>query len=377
MSIDSISSRGRSEIQSAEKKKLNTNHEKEINKIKSHHQAEKDQILLENKLKLIAEKERQAETLARLGKEIDRTENNLIQKKDFLIDKNLKEISTHQLTQAEKLKINDEHFNNKLEHQKSRHKDGIHKMNLAFVDEQNSKLLNRKDTLASIEEKNKNDLKERASQIQARSMYENKIGEEAVRKLKIEKNRQFQNEDGVWKHKIQQQNVTNQIELARQEKLWKETINNEIQNHGQLYSKTLEQQKAEFKNQEQLFLKENERIKSEASTQLQHVMKKTSDPFYQNSSIKPSVEDKGDSYQISIKVPDHEKDRYLLSGHERTLTLSFSREFQHDNKEENNVSKTRRVESYNQSFFVPEIVKANSVSKNYDNGKLTFNIKKA
>ena len=137
------------------------------------------------------------------------------------------------------------------------------------------------------------------------------------------------------------------------------------------------QHKAEFEQREKLFLRENERLKADASAQLEHATNKTADPFYQNSNLNADITDRGDHYQLSIAVADYEKDQYLLTGNDRTLTLAFSRNFKHDIKQADTVAKTRRVESYSNSFSVADIVKPNSISKNYDNGKLVFTIKKA
>jgi HSP20 family molecular chaperone IbpA len=364
-------------IQTREKKQLNRNHEAEMNKLKNSMRAETEQLRSEHRLQVIAEKDRQADTLTRLREDLDRTQKNLTEQKEFLIDKSQRDLSKHLENQNTKFETSEKHFNEKVDHQKLRQNDVLHKADINFNEEQSSKLLAQKDALATLDDKTKQDLQERAKQVQARSMHENKVGEELVRNLKLEKHKQFQDEDQKWKQKMQSQNVTNQLEFQRQDKQWKASIQNENKNHQDLYAKTLEQHKAEFSEREKLFFRENEKIKSEASKQLTHVMNKTADPFYQNNNIKPEIVDLGDSYKLTINVADHEKDQYLLSGHDRTLTLSFSRNFQHDIKQPDNVSKTRRVESYSHSFFVSEIVKPNSVSKNYEDGKLIFNIKKA
>lgn len=363
--------------ESREKKDLNRVHEAEMNKIKNTMKGEMEQFRADHRLEIIAEKDRQADTLTRLRTELDRTQKNLTEQKDFLIDKNQKELSTLNVNQENKFQQDEKHFQSKVEEQNVRQKDILHKANINFNEEQNTRLLSQKDALAALDDKTTHDLQERAKQVQSRSMQENKLGEELVRNLKIEKHKQFQNEDSKWRNKILTQNTTNQIEFQRQNKLWKKTLENEIQNHQKLYAKTLDQQKAEFSEREKLFLKENERIKQEASTQFEHVTNKTSDPFYQNNSIKPDIQDLGDSYNLSINVAEHEKDQYLLSGHDRKLTLAFSRNFKQDIQEPDSVAKTRRVESYSHTFNVSDIVKPNSISKNYESGKLVFNIKKA
>lgn len=382
MSLNNVNKSGASRTQyyqadAREKKDLNRKHEAEMNKIKTTQHQETEQLRSEHRQQIIAEKDRQADALTRLRNELDRTQKQLTDQKDFLVESHQKNVSEFQEKQNEKLDIGEKHFADKLASQKTRHEDVMHKANISFNQDQNDKFIAQKEALALIDNKTQLDLSERTSQVNTRTQHEHKVGEEQIRNLKKEKHHQFQAEDSEWKNKIRQQNTSNQIEFQRQDKLWKKTINDELSNHQQLYANILDQQKNEIKNQADLYLKENEKLKTAASSQLNHIMEKTSDPFYRNNSIMPEVKDVGNAYQLTIDVADHEKDRYMLNAHERTLTLSFSRDFQHDIKQPDNISKTRRVESYNHSFNVADIVKPNAVVKNYDNGKLTFTIKKA
>lgn len=382
MSVDNVNKGANSRVQqyqlsSKEKRELNRNHQNEMTKIKNTQLNETEQLQSEHRQQVLAEKERQAETLNRLRTELDRTQRSLSDQKDFLIDSQHKTIDEKQEKQNEKLSMNEVRFSDKLATQKDRHEDIMHKANQDFNQDKSQILLDQQDSLSALEEKSKANLNKRTQEVNTRAQYENKLNQAQFRNIKIENNHQLQAQDSEWKDKIRVQNTSNQMELQRQEKLWKKSINDEMINHQKLYVTTLEQQKAEFKNQEAIFAKENEKIKTEASTKLNHIMNKTADPFYQNSNLQPDVKDIGDSYQIVIPVADHEKDHYILNAHDRTLTLSFSRDFQQDIKQQDNVSKTRRVESYSKKFFVPEIVKTNTVSKNYEDGKLTFNIKKA
>lgn len=381
MSIDNInksSTRSLSLQTDARAKKDFIDKSEAVNKnIKKIQENETEQLRSEHRQQILAEKERQADALNRLKTELDRSQRSLSEQKSFLLDSHQKNLTEHQIKQKDQLATNEKIFSDSLDTQKNKHKDVLSKANLNFNEEKNAKFLAQKDSLATIDQQTKNDLEKKTNQVNLRTQHENKVGEDLVKNLKMEKHRQFQNEDAEWKHKITQQNNSNKIEFHRQENLWKKTLKDEFDNHQKTYANTLEQQKTEFKNQENLFSRENERIKTEKSSQLEHIMNKTSDPFYQNSHIKPSIKDMGDNYQLSIPVADHEKDRYLLIGNDRTLTISFSRDFQQDIKLQDDISKTRRVESYNHSFQVADIVKPNTVSKNYANGTLTFNIKKA
>lgn len=360
-----------------EKKSLMRNHEQDMEKLKKTQHGETEQIRSEHRNTLVAEKERQTEALKRIKEELERTQSNLNQQKEFMIERGEKNILEHKNNLEKQWGTVEGQFNEKMEEQKVRQKNLIHQSNQAFNDEQNSQIISHKDALSNLDEQSKLNLKEKSSQIQQRFAYENKIGEDQIRNIKREKHKQLQDQDSLWKHKISQQNTTNQIELSRQEKLWKKNFEDKWNAHQSLYHNTLEQQNNEIKRQAEHFLKEQEKIKTDSTSDLIHVMKKSSDPFYQNNSLRPKVNDKGDRYELKVKVADHEKDLYILSGQDRTLNLSFSRNFQQNIQLPDNVSKTRRVESYTQSFSVPQIINQNSISKKYEDGVLTFTVLKA
>ncbi len=55
------------------------------------------------------------------------------------------------------------------------------------------------------------------------------------------------------------------------------------------------------------------------------VLDKSKDPFYQFKRLEPSIEDKGKHYDVSIEIPEHEKNLVQISGKNRNLKLTFNR----------------------------------------------------
>jgi len=101
------------------------------------------------------------------------------------------------------------------------------------------------------------------------------------------------------------------------------------------------------------------------------------DDFYSEGDIAPKIKEFGSHYDISMKVPEHEKDMYNISGDKRKIILSFSRKHFDDVRSDDSVLTTRRTESLTKTFNVGEIIDPNIVKKTYDNGILTFKLAKA
>jgi hypothetical protein len=108
------------------------------------------------------------------------------------------------------------------------------------------------------------------------------------------------------------------------------------------------------------------------------ILDKSKDPFYQFKRMKPSVEDKGDHYELSIGIPEHEKNFVQIAGKKRTLTLTFNRLHEEKfNDVENVTNIAKKRESYATSTNVKDIINASKIEKHYKDGKLYFTIPKA
>jgi HSP20 family molecular chaperone IbpA len=108
------------------------------------------------------------------------------------------------------------------------------------------------------------------------------------------------------------------------------------------------------------------------------ILEKSKDPFYQFKRIKPDIEDKGDHYDLSFKIPEHEKNLVQISGKKRNLKLTFSRLHQETFNDVENVQNiAKKYESYSTTTKVKDIVDADKIEKSYTNNKLHFKIPKA
>lgn len=107
---------------------------------------------------------------------------------------------------------------------------------------------------------------------------------------------------------------------------------------------------------------------------------KDSDPFYKFQRITPEVafNKENNSYQIKIETTPESAKEFKLSGQNRELKLQMKRDYQFKNTNEAGIaSSVNKYESYSTKIPVDEIVDGNKVSKSYEDGVLTFDIKLA
>lgn len=119
-------------------------------------------------------------------------------------------------------------------------------------------------------------------------------------------------------------------------------------------------------------------VKDHAKTK-QLTEEKIKDPFYQVETFNPKVQDLGDSYIVSIAVPESEIDSVNLTANKRKISVSFARRFQErlEGQEEGTVFHSSRSEGHRKEFPVNDIVDSRHIEQKYADGQLLFKIKKA
>jgi HSP20 family molecular chaperone IbpA len=105
---------------------------------------------------------------------------------------------------------------------------------------------------------------------------------------------------------------------------------------------------------------------------------KANDSFYRNKLIEPQITEDATSYTLSLNIPEHEKDQFVISAHKRNIKLSFFRNYDDSVYEQAGTKhSTKRTESLTRTFDVAAIVDPNKVTKTYQDNMLSFKIAKA
>jgi HSP20 family molecular chaperone IbpA len=105
---------------------------------------------------------------------------------------------------------------------------------------------------------------------------------------------------------------------------------------------------------------------------------KIEDQFYRMTLLDPQVTEGEKNYLVSLKIPEHERDLVSININQRKITLQMSRRFNEKVVDQTgDQHSSRRSETLSKSFHVSQILDPASVKQQYNNGILTFDIKKA
>lgn len=209
-----------------------------------------------------------------------------------------------------------------------------------------------------------------------------------VEKLKGEHQDNLKQIDSEHLTKVAKQSRSNEVELQQRQNFQKNELNNLKVHHNEI----LKQQRVSFKEKYDLMVNNQteilNRMKTKFDTEVKELVKKYSDfknqtlskiedKFYNVSKLQPEVLDNVSSYEIKVKVPPHEQELVNLTAQERDLKMTLSRRY--SDKTENEVgekNQTKRSEVLTKHFKVADIMDSSSVTRKYQDGFLTFSIKK-
>ena len=123
---------------------------------------------------------------------------------------------------------------------------------------------------------------------------------------------------------------------------------------------------------------ETEQLKRDMATARANIMLKGQDGFYRIERLRPTIEDMGEAYVLSLNIPKHEVDQVSLSAHGRRIKLTASRRFEGKIMPAYGESHhTRRSEVHTREFPTKDIVASDSILRHYKDGVLSFKILKA
>lgn len=220
--------------------------------------------------------------------------------------------------------------------------------------------LKQQESTHSLQQKTTSDSYERRM-AEAVSTHENKLSDQNHKQL-VERNEREKF------HSLEMNNKeVHHKELLKQENIsFKQKYENMVTNHKAI----LDRVKERFNNQVNGIVKDQMQYKKSISS-------KGGDEFYKVSSLNPRITEDVKGYNLSIDVPVHEKENIRLTAHKRDITISLTRKFKDEVKEENgSVNKSRRSEVFTKDLQTENILNSKSITQKYNEGVLTFRIAK-
>lgn len=121
-----------------------------------------------------------------------------------------------------------------------------------------------------------------------------------------------------------------------------------------------------------------ENLKSSLTKEIAKIAEKNDDQFYQFETLKPRLKQFKDHVEIQVEVPDHSKQDLQLTIHGKEAILNFNRRYNDASKSaEGTINKINKVETFTTRLPTDDALNARSVKSSYENGTMTYVIKKS
>lgn len=144
------------------------------------------------------------------------------------------------------------------------------------------------------------------------------------------------------------------------------------------YGIQLEKNNSQFKLLEEQNKKLIAGLKEDLTKELSKSAARNDDPFYKFESLKPRLKTYEDRVEVEVDVPDHSKQDVQLTLNGKEAIVSFNRRYTDASKtQDGTINKINKVESFTTRLQTNHFLDAKGIKSSYDNGVMTYVIKKA
>lgn len=121
-----------------------------------------------------------------------------------------------------------------------------------------------------------------------------------------------------------------------------------------------------------------EDLKTNLTKEITKVASRNDDPFYKFESLRPELKNLPDGVEVSVKIPEHSKEDVQLTVNGKEAIVSFNRRYADANKlQDGTINKVNKVESFTTRLLTNHVLNAKTMKSSYENGVMTYTIKKA
>lgn len=195
-------------------------------------------------------------------------------------------------------------------------------------------------------------------------------------------------QDRTFKKERLSTNLRQQTEMAKMSKVHTDTV--EVQDkefrkgikeqnlfYEDKFAKNLEARNQELKRLDELNAKVTEKMKGDLQEKLVYHVKRSDDPFYRFTELKPTLKEFEDRVEIRVEVPEHSKSDVQLTLHGKEAIVSFNRRYDDTRKDGQITNKLHKVESFTTRLGTSHFLDPKSVKANYQDGVMTYTVKRA
>jgi hypothetical protein len=121
-----------------------------------------------------------------------------------------------------------------------------------------------------------------------------------------------------------------------------------------------------------------EKLKDSLTKEIAVSVNRSEDPFYQFEKLNPKLNHLEDGVEIQVRVPEYAKQDLQLSINGKEAIVNFNRRYHDASKsEDGTINKINKVESFTSRLMTQYHLDPKSLKSRYQDGMMTFTIKKA
>lgn len=184
------------------------------------------------------------------------------------------------------------------------------------------------------------------------------------------------------KHKIhlnEMEKLTRQHETDQ--KLKDEAFKRDIDNKEHFFEKKYTSQRDRHENNFQNLEATNQTVinksKEEVAKKLEIYTERKEDPFYEFTELSPTLKDLGESIEVKVQVPPHAKSDMHVTFNQKDVILNFNRRYVDVRKDGDLESRINKVETMSSKIDTGAHLDPKSLKSFYEDGVMTYTIKKA
>jgi HSP20 family molecular chaperone IbpA len=133
-----------------------------------------------------------------------------------------------------------------------------------------------------------------------------------------------------------------------------------------------------FKQLEEKNKKVVDDLKNNLTKEITKTASRNNDPFFKFETLRPKLRTFEDHVEVQVEIPEHSKQDVQLTINGKEAVVSFNRRFADASKDlDGTVNKVNKVESFTTRLQTGHFLNAKSLKSSYDNGVMTYVIKKA
>lgn len=143
------------------------------------------------------------------------------------------------------------------------------------------------------------------------------------------------------------------------------------------YAGQLERHQIDFKTLEDKNKKVIEDLKTSLTKEITKTVGKSDDPFYKFEALKPTLRELPDGVEIRVTIPEHSKQDIQISINGKDAILGYNRRYSDANKlTDGTINKVSKVETFTTRLPTNFVLNAKTVTSSYEDGVMTYVIKK-